>query len=99
MKCPLTLRRLWFGDLHALSGPLVRAGCAQHHDKEHVRASWCRHDSLRCAVISTHGAFPTEHRHIASSSSHACSDWTLRLLRQILSGLRDVNMQRHITTY
>jgi hypothetical protein len=89
MNCPLRLERFWNGDLHALSGPLVTAGSALHHDKEHVRASWCRQDSLRYAVHSTRGAFPTEHRHVASSSSHVCSGWTLRLLRQILSGLRD----------
>ena len=88
MNCPLTLRRLWHGDLHALSGPLVTAGWAYHHDNEYVRASWCRQDSLRFAVMCTGGALAIEARHVASS--HVRSGWTLRLLRQTLSGLRDV---------
>ena len=89
MNCPLTLKRFRFGDLHALSGPLVTAGSAHHHEKEHVRASWCREDSLRfAALICTRGALAIEARHVASS--HVCAGWTLRLLRQNLSGLRDV---------
>ncbi len=81
MNWPLTPRRFWIGDLHVLSGPLVTAGPAHHHDKEHVRASWCRDDSLRYAEpLGTRGALATEGGHVASS--HVCSGWTLRLTRQ-----------------
>ena len=89
MNWLLIPRRFWIGDLLVLSGPLVTAGSAHHHDKEHVRASWCRDDSLRYAEpIGTRGALATEGWHVASS--HVCSGWTLRLLRQNPNGLRDV---------
>ena len=70
-------RRFWIGGLRVLSGPLVTAGSAHHHDKEDARASWCRDDSLRYAEpVGTRGALATEGWHVASS--HVCSGWTLR---------------------
>src|SRR5688572_22517989 len=89
MVVPLATRTFLIGDLRGLSGPVVTAGFAHHHDEELVRAS---DDCLRYAEpICTRRAFATEARHVAFAQCD--SDQTLRLLRQILSGLHSVATQ------
>src|SRR5688572_33235153 len=70
MVVPLATRTFLIGDLHGLSGPVVTAGFAHHHDKELVRAS---DDCLRYAEpICTRGALATEARHVGVL---ACLFW------------------------